>query len=198
MNVHPAKTEVRFRRAAAVADAVREAIRSALASGGYAPAVEDVAAATTSAGSVRDFMSEFAEPSVSAGGADGQSDPVAANVSPSRERTMIDSHSTQPKMDWATMPIQDEDSVMEDSGPASPAKGNTGRDLDAILRRMHASRSSTFTGTAGVPPSGASHSSSPRHSGNTRKEVFSAEVGPIAPSCCRRSTPRRNRSRSCG
>ena len=35
VNVHPAKTEVRFRRAAAVADAVRESVRAALASAGY-------------------------------------------------------------------------------------------------------------------------------------------------------------------
>ena len=35
VNVHPAKTEVRFRRAAAVADAVREAVRAALGRSGY-------------------------------------------------------------------------------------------------------------------------------------------------------------------
>src|ERR687890_2046889 len=35
VNVHPAKTEVRFRRAAAVADAVRESVRAALAAGRY-------------------------------------------------------------------------------------------------------------------------------------------------------------------
>jgi DNA mismatch repair protein MutL len=40
VNVHPAKTEVRFRRAAAVADSVREAVRAALASAGFAPAAD--------------------------------------------------------------------------------------------------------------------------------------------------------------
>ena len=40
VNVHPAKTEVRFRRQAAVADAVREAVRMALASANYVPSPE--------------------------------------------------------------------------------------------------------------------------------------------------------------
>jgi DNA mismatch repair protein MutL len=40
VKVHPAKTEVRFRRAAAIADSVREAVRTALASAGFAPSSE--------------------------------------------------------------------------------------------------------------------------------------------------------------
>jgi DNA mismatch repair protein MutL len=40
VNVHPAKTEVRFRRAAAVADCVREAVRRSLAGAGYARKAE--------------------------------------------------------------------------------------------------------------------------------------------------------------
>ena len=47
VNVHPAKTEVRFRRAAAVADTVRETVRSALASAGYAATTESRDSAPT-------------------------------------------------------------------------------------------------------------------------------------------------------
>ena len=72
VNVHPAKTEVRFRRAAAVADAVREAVRAALASGGYvradakSPTAGDQALAQTGSEGFANAMSAAADAAVSA------------------------------------------------------------------------------------------------------------------------------------
>ena len=147
VNVHPAKTEVRFRRPAAVADAVREAIRAALASGGYVALSVPPAVA---GGPTISATAALSEP------------PAVARGSTLSASGFVSDRTTQPTMDWATMPIQDEESVVEGPSSSPVKKGDTGRDLDAILRRMHSPQDTaqprTGTGTAVVPPAVASPS----------------------------------------
>lgn len=57
VNVHPAKTEVRFRRAPAIADAVREAVRAALAAGGYVRIADEPDERAVEARSLNEFAS---------------------------------------------------------------------------------------------------------------------------------------------
>jgi len=153
VNVHPAKTEVRFRRAAVVADAVRDAVRSALASAGYAPAREAASTETGDATSpdhdaITAEDAQAASLSAAAGQHAGPSDASAAQTTPPmtdwqqlsassigvNERSAA---SRQEKIDFAAMPIQDEESVTEPYVPPVE-KGDTARDLDAILREAHA------------------------------------------------------------
>ncbi|HLL15956.1 MAG TPA: DNA mismatch repair endonuclease MutL [Pyrinomonadaceae bacterium] len=84
VNVHPAKTEVRFRRAAAVADAVREAVRAALAAGGYVRRTDEQDVPSVYAGdenSQGDLRPGAGGVIVSGWGAAGMSDHDAAHES---------------------------------------------------------------------------------------------------------------------
>ncbi|MDQ2975662.1 MAG: DNA mismatch repair endonuclease MutL [Acidobacteriota bacterium] len=163
VNVHPAKTEVRFRRAAAVSDAVREAVRAALASAGYARADArqqsegDQTAWTSVAAAMSAAASEASPANVAESGSFANLDPGAAFEPAS-----------QTKIEFSSSPVHEESFAdeTEDVDPLSAdtlRKSDTARDLEAIMRQAHAkswqdqsatsdTQSQLITGTAGVSP----------------------------------------------
>lgn len=163
VNVHPAKTEVRFRRAAAVADAVREAVRSALASAGYVRAAareqsqpQVVESETTGlAAAMSATASEVPAVNI-AGVGNFVTDEWPAAAEPS----------SQPRIEFSSLPIQDEEGFVEELEDHTPLKSDTARDLDAIMRQAVAVQSPTSdvqsplnTGTAGASPADRASSS---------------------------------------
>ncbi len=130
VNVHPAKTEVRFRRAAAVSDAVREAVRAALASAGYLPPERQPA-------DREEATSSPAAMSAAAGDAS-----VVQTTNPV-DAVLVSESPTQPRIEFASMPIQDEAVLDEEQVEIEEKKRDTGRDLDAILREAQSNQTVT-------------------------------------------------------
>ena len=143
VNVHPAKTEVRFRRAAAVADAVREAVRSALASAGFVRA-EPSAEEPTS------FTPGDPDRSVNRMSAVASQSPAnAAVVDPGQTGrvssfdTDINQPASQPRIEFADSSFQDEDWLSQPLNEVDQSKPDTVRDLDAIMRQELAAQTVT-------------------------------------------------------
>jgi len=140
VNVHPAKTEVRFRRAAAVADAVRESVRTALASAGYVRAdakdqsqpqvVESEATSVVAAMSA--VASEAASVNIAEVGNFVAGEPRASAAAAS-----------QPRIEFSSLPIESEQSFVKELEDQAPLKSDTARDLDAIMRQAVAVQSAT-------------------------------------------------------
>ena len=173
VNVHPAKTEVRFRRAAAVTDAVRDAVRSALASAGYArvDGREMSAAAgqgfeTRSGATAESVLSTNAQPE------------TAIDVLQQPDPWFRESPAQQGAIEFASLGIQTEAMVTEEIDEPTK-KGNTARDLDAILRREIADRQSAAT--EGIP---AVSATSERLAGvspaaSAQPQQFSVQLPPL-------------------
>jgi DNA mismatch repair protein MutL len=144
VNVHPAKTEVRFRRAAAVADAVREAVRGALASAGYARPVEAVHETATqrregALSSERRHDEESGYNSLTGDRAQlrivENAEAAALEESQVSEITReIVPPSRQSSIEFGFSEPPEEDPFPEEWHQPLPEKGSTARGLDAILR----------------------------------------------------------------
>jgi DNA mismatch repair protein MutL len=158
VNVHPAKTEVRFRRAAAVADAVREAVRSALASAGYARAIEAVHETVTP---TRDANALSEERKHDEGSHfESREDRAQLRVVENAEPSSLDSSFNETHISDITREIvpptrqasiefgfttpEEEDPFPEEWKQPLPSRGDTARGLDAILR--HAQSASPEAG----------------------------------------------------
>jgi DNA mismatch repair protein MutL len=137
VNVHPAKTEVRFRRAVAVSDAVREAVRAALASGGYVRAdAKDRSQAQVD----EPESTGFANAMSAAGEAPVYSPVEKAGFHSfgTEEQRATRESATQPRIEFSSLAIQEEERFTEEVKEPSTLKSDTARDLDAIMRQMHA------------------------------------------------------------
>ena len=145
VNVHPAKTEVRFRRAAAVADAVREAVRAALASAGYvradAPEQSQPRVAQPESGGLANAMSAAAAET----GVQSPTNVRSFQTFVSDEPRSTQEPMTQPRIEFAPSEVDDE----------------------ALEPEV---QSQLNTGTAGVPPATSAQREQFRGSSPTVRE----------------------------
>jgi DNA mismatch repair protein MutL len=155
VNVHPAKTEVRFRRAAAVADAVREAVRQALASAGYARGIEAVyETVSPSRDESQSNESHTFDSSEDASQLKTAADAEAASFTESNlsqvTRELVPP-SRQGSIEFGFTPPEDE-SFSEDLKQPLSSKADTARGLDAIMRHAQSAspESETVAESAGT------------------------------------------------
>ncbi len=106
VNVHPAKTEVRFRRASAVADAVREAVKAALASAGYVRDERDTPSNTSD-------QTQAASAAMSASGLSVQSGPTEQSIINQYGYARAGSEQQQSRIDFASLIASVEEAVGE-------------------------------------------------------------------------------------
>ena len=191
VNVHPAKTQVRFRRAAAVSDAVREAVRAALASAGYVRAdlkeppttdqpvdhSEDKSAQSAS----RDLVSAMsAAASEATGGSSGLSPGSVADLGNFESRATQEPAS-QPRIDFSPPPIEE---ALDIQSPTSNVQSQMNTGTAGASPAIVSSSSSVSeesqpnVGTAGAPPAAVGIDSTVSDDSSVPPEVASGSALP--------------------
>ena len=147
VNVHPAKTEVRFRRAPAVADAVRDSVRTALASAGYART--ETKDATDVQGAQFEAGEEISQPATMSAAASEVPRVTSVPIAQSPGTVVTpDNEPGQSEIEFGCE--SDEQAYAEhtrltaERQLAIAARTDTARDLDAILREALANEATAI------------------------------------------------------
>ena len=159
VNVHPAKTEVRFRRAAAIADAVRESVRAALASAGYARGIEAVYETVTPTRNVAQSTEWSDEQSFDAREEASELKEIEESGAVSFNETHISDitrelipPTRQGMIEFGFTPPAQEESLQQDWEQSPSVKADTAKGLDAILRHAQSSSHETIADDATAAP----------------------------------------------
>jgi DNA mismatch repair protein MutL len=182
VNVHPAKTEVRFRRSAAVADAVREAVRAALASAGYVQAEE-----RTTRPAEREPQTQTAtaaaggSPEPNAGSGPAPVETVSELTEDVEVRVSVSAAQVQPRIDFVSPPAFADDVLTQE---VEASGDEIARDIDAMLSARESMAPTSRETLSPKPPVSPGPPLPPLNSAEkfareVRPESLSANIRPL-------------------